>query len=446
MSEKQKTIAKEFSLSGNGLHTGNRAKIIVKPAAENAGIVFIRTDLPGQPRIKVGVDTVHSDGAVPRCTTIGKDQAIVHTVEHFMSTLCGLGIDNLIVEIDANEVPGMDGSGLEFLKAIKSVGVVEQSAPREWVEIKEPISVSHNGCSILIVPDTEFKISYLLDYKHPYLKVQYFSAKVDQEYFETDIAPCRTFCLEEEAKALRSSGLGLGANYDNTLVVGEKGVINNQLRFSDEFARHKVLDFIGDLYLLGKPIRGSVFAVKSGHQLNLELLKKVSKQQEYYKKTAFIPNASHGDKTELDIQQIMQILPHRYPFLFVDRIVSLEKGKKVIGIKNVTMNDNFFTGHFPTRPIMPGVLMVEALAQAGGVLVLTNGDHHGKVALFMAADKVKFRRLVVPGEQLELEVEIIRDRSKTAHLKGTARVAGEVAVEAELLFSYIDASFLDKTS
>lgn len=446
MADQQRTIAKEFTLSGRGLHTGNPVKITVRPSAENTGITFVRVDLPGAPRIRVGVEAVRPDAGVPRCTTIGSGNALIHTVEHLMSTLCGLGIDNLTIDIDANELPALDGSGLGFLQAIQKAGVVEQAAERQWIDIKEPLVVSRNGSSITILPDTEFKISYLLDYRHPHLTTQFFSTTLDQEHFAKEIAPCRTFCLEEEANELRKNGLGMGANYENSLIVGAKGVINNKLRFPDEFARHKVLDFIGDLYLLGRPIRGNVVAVKSGHKLNLELLKRIHQQNEYYEKNTFIPQTDFGATTELDIHQIMKILPHRYPFLFVDRIVHLEKGKKAVGIKNVTMNDNFFPGHFPTRPVMPGVLMVEALAQTGGVLVLTSGEHHGKVALFMAADNVKFRRLVVPGEQLELEVEILRDRAKTAHLKGTARVNGEIAVETEMLFSYVDASFLEKNN
>ncbi len=444
MSEKQKTIANEFTLSGRGLHTGNPVKILVKPAPANAGITFIRIDLPGTPHIKVGVETIRPDSGVPRCTTIGSGTALIHTVEHLMSTLSGLGIDNLTIDIDSNELPALDGSSLEFLQAIQKVGVVEQDAERKYIEIKEPLVVSRNGSTITILPDSELNISYLLDYQHPQLRTQFFSTTLSRELFEKEIAACRTFCLEEEAAELRKHGLGLGANYENSLIIGEKGVINNKLRFPDEFARHKVLDFIGDLYLLGKPIRGKVIAVKSGHTLNLELLKRIHQQNEYYEKNTFLPDTNFGDKTELDIHQIMKILPHRYPFLFLDRIIYLDKGKKAVGIKNVTMNDNFFPGHFPTRPVMPGVLMVEALAQTGGILVLTNEEHHGKVALFMAADKVKFRRLVVPGDQLEFEVEILRDRSKTAHLKGTARVNGEIAVEAELLFSYLDADFLKR--
>lgn len=444
MSEKQKTIAKEFMLSGRGLHTGNAVTIVVKPAAENAGITFVRVDLPGAPRIQVGIDAIRPDAAVPRCTTIGTGNVFVHTVEHLMSTLCGLGIDNLLIDIDANEVPGLDGSGLEFLQAIQKAGIVEQAAERPFITIKEPLVVSRNGALITITPDPEFKVSYLLDYQHPQLRTQFFCASLDREHFAREIAPCRTFCLEEEAVELRKNGLGLGANYENSLIIGKDGVINNRLRFPDEFARHKTLDLIGDLYLLGKPIRGNVVAVKSGHKLNLELLKRIHQQNEYYERNSFVPQTAIGDQTELDIHQIMKILPHRYPFLFVDRIVRLEKGKKAVGIKNVTMNDNFFPGHFPTRPVMPGVLMIEALAQTGGILVLTSEEHRGKVALFMAADKVKFRRLVVPGEQLELDVEILRDRARTTQLKGTARVNGEVAVEAEILISYLDVSFLER--
>lgn len=443
MSDKQKTIRQEITLSGAGLHTGNPVTIRLKPASENAGITFIRVDLPGSPAIKVGIENILSDTGVPRCTTIGRNEVVIHTVEHFMSTLCGLGVDNLVIEINANELPGLDGSGMEYLKAIKNAGIIEQSAERDYIEIKEPIAVSHNGSSILIVPDQQFRVSYLLDYHEPLLRAQYFTTMVDSEHFEREIAPCRTFCLEEEARELRSQGLGRGANYQNTLVVGKNGVINNQLRFSDEFARHKVLDFIGDIYLLGKPIRGNVVAVKSGHTLNIELLKKIFQQKTYYDQRGFLPDCRLGEKTELDIRQIMKILPHRYPFLFVDRIIHLERGKKIVGIKNVTINDNFFTGHFPTRPIMPGVLMLEALAQAGGILVLTSEEHRGKVALFMSADKVRFRKLVEPGEQLTLEVEMVRDRQKTALLRGIAKVGDHIVVEAEMLFSFIESSFLD---
>ena len=303
----------------------------------------------------------------------------------------------------------------------------------------------------------EFKISYVLDYDNPVLKSQFFSATITAEVFEEAIAPARTFCLESEAEELRKHGLGKGANFDNTLVVGNNGVIKNTVRFPDEFARHKVLDFIGDLYLLGMPIRGHVFAVKSGHTLNIQLLKKIQEQRQRHQKKiaaagpgpAVRPSPggdlwpSGGDRKEIDIDGIMRILPHRYPFLLVDRVTGIERGKRGVGVKNVTINDNFFQGHFPARPVMPGVLMVEAMAQTAGVVILTSEAHRGKVAFFLAVDKVKFRRVVVPGDQLVMEIEVIRDRPKTAQARAVAKVGEEVAAEAEMVFSFTDASYLD---
>jgi UDP-3-O-[3-hydroxymyristoyl] N-acetylglucosamine deacetylase/3-hydroxyacyl-[acyl-carrier-protein] dehydratase len=443
MIEKQKTIRGEVTLSGVGLHTGTHTTVRLKPAPENSGITFIRVDLHGKPTIKVCPENVALNPQMPRCTGIGKEDVAIYTVEHLMSVLCGLGIDNLIIEINGNELPGLDGSGIEFLKAIKKAGVVEQNAERKFIKIKEPIGVSYNGSAIYIMPGDEFKVSYTLNYDHPFLQTQFFSTKLNEQIFETDIAPCRTFCLEEETKLLQSSNLGKGANFDNTLVVGKQGVIKNKVRFTNEFARHKVLDLIGDLFLLGKPIQGEIFAIKSGHTLNLQLLKKIYKQGGHAEIPSFLPAHKLGDEKTLDINQIMRILPHRYPFLLLDRIVDLEKGKRAVAIKNVTINDNFFEGHFPTRPIMPGVLMVEALAQAAGIVALTHENHFKQLALFMGADGVKFRKMVLPGDQLFLEVEIVRDRSKTAVFRGQAKVNGEVVTEADILISFVEASFLD---
>lgn len=442
--EKQKTINKEIKFSGKGLHTGNDVTVCLKPAAENTGIIFVRVDLEQRPEIKASVENIIMDSSVPRCTAIGRDGVVIYTLEHFLSALYGAGIDNLVVEIDNNELPGLDGSGYEFYKAIKDIDVQEQGALREHIDIQEPISVSQNGASILLVPDNQLKINYTLDYQHPFLQVQFFSSSINPETFERDIVSCRTFCLEEEAKELQALGLGKGANYSNTLVVGDRGVIQNRVKFPDEFVRHKVLDFLGDLYLLGRPVRGQVFAFKSGHYLNLELVKKISRQKQMYEKRGFIPQYHLGTFRELDVQQVMKILPHRYPFLLVDRILELEKGKKAVGIKNVTINENFFSGHFPTRPVMPGVLMIEAMAQTGGVLMLTNEVHHGKLALFMAMDHVKFRKLVEPGDQLVMEVEVVKDKDRIAQIRGVARVEGKVVAEADMVFSFVDASFLNR--
>lgn len=443
MAEKQKTIRKELKLSGTGLHTGCKVALTCKPASVDAGIVFIRVDLAGHPAIKVDPENIHIDTKIPRCTSIGKGGVVIHTVEHLMSVLSGMGITNLIVEIDAQELPGLDGSGVEFLRAIQNAGVVEQEAEAPVFAVQEPVGVELNGCSIYVMPAQELRISYALDYNHPFLRSQFFSAVVNHKVYEEAIAPCRTFCLESEAKELKARGLGQGANYTNTLVVAPDGVIDNKLRFEDEFVRHKVLDFIGDLYLLGMPIRGNVFAVKSGHTLNIQLLKKICRQKEKYQEKSSPAGYGLGGGREIDISGIMRILPHRYPFLLVDRVLEIENGKKGVGIKNVTINENFFQGHFPSRPVMPGVLMIEAMAQTAGVVILTNEAHRGKVAFFLSADNVKFRKVVCPGDQVVMEVEVVRDRAKTAQVRGVAKVAGEVVVEADMVFSFTDASYLE---
>jgi UDP-3-O-[3-hydroxymyristoyl] N-acetylglucosamine deacetylase/3-hydroxyacyl-[acyl-carrier-protein] dehydratase len=440
--EKQKTIAKECTIAGIGLHTGCYVTITLKPAKENSGIIFKRTDLESQPIIKVGPDSVCQEEILPRCTTIHNGDSYIHTVEHFMSALFSLGIVNLDVDINAEELPGLDGSAISFIEEIKKVGVLKQEALALCYEIKEPISVSLNGSSILIVPCDEFKVSYTLSYDHPVLNSQFFSSIINQEVFEKEIAPSRTFCLEMEAKELKANGLGKGANYSNTLVVGDSGVVENTLRFKDEFVRHKVLDFIGDLYLFGMPIKGEVFATKSGHTLNARLLKLVADQKKCYERKGVVVNPKI-EGTEVKIEEIMKILPHRYPFLLVDRVYGVIKGKSATGVKNVTINDDFFRGHFPTKPIMPGVLMVEAMAQTAGVVVLTNEAHHGKVAFFMAVNNVKFRKVVTPGDQLIMEVNVIKDKSRSAQVVGVAKVDGEVVAQADMLFSFTDASYLD---
>ncbi len=444
MTDRQKTIQESVSVSGVGLHTGETATVRLRPAEADSGIRFVRTDLPGRPEIPAVAENVHLSVQVARCTSVGQGEAVIHTVEHLMSVLSGLGIDNLVIEVEGRELPGLDGSARDYLRLLQRAGVREQDAPRRWCEIREPIGVNSNGASILIVPDKEFRVSYTLAYDHPFLRAQFFSGVVNEALFAEQIAPARTFCLQEEAEELRRMGLGLGASYDNTLVVGEAGVIQNTPRFPDEFARHKVLDFIGDFYLTGCPVRGHVFAVRSGHQLNLALIRKV--RERYLRETRrepSSPRSSIEDGGRMDIREVMNHLPHRYPFLLVDRVVSLEKGKRIVALKNVTMNEPHFTGHFPSRPVMPGVLMVEALAQAGGILLLSQEAHRGQAALFMAVDQVKFRKVVEPGDRLILEVAVERDRRRTAVLQGCARVGDEVVVEAQMMFAYTTASFLD---
>ncbi|HLF18244.1 MAG TPA: UDP-3-O-acyl-N-acetylglucosamine deacetylase [Candidatus Omnitrophota bacterium] len=440
---KKRTIKKEFSLSGVGLHTGEKATLTFKPGGIHEGIKFIRVDLPGHPVIKAEADSIVYQGGPPRCTSIGDAKASIHTVEHLMSVLAGLGIDNIIIEIDKREVPGLDGSGADFLKAFKEAGLLAQEEEREIFTVKEPVGVRQNGASLYIFPSEHFEVTYTLDYNHPFLRSQVFSSVINEAIFEKEIAPCRTFCLEKEAQELKKQNLGRGATFKNTLVVGDKGVIDNKLRFDNEFARHKVLDFIGDLYLLGIPIVGSVFAVRSGHYLNIQLLKRVVEQKKWYEHKGIVPGYNVKGKKEYDIDDIMKILPHRYPFLLVDRVIEIERGKRAIGVKNVTINDSFFQGHFPTRPVMPGVMMIEAMAQTAGVVVLTNEVHYGKVAFFMAVDNVKFRKVVVPGDQLMMEVEVVKDKAKIAQIHAVSKVGDEVVAEADMVFSFTDSSYLD---
>ncbi len=428
--EKQKTITKEVCLEGVGIHTGKKVNVIFKPANADSGVTFIRTDIPGSPRIRANADSLLVDKSSRR-SSIGNNQAEVQTIEHLMASLSSMGIDNIDVEIDSNELPGLDGSAIGFVEALEDAGTKELEAQKCIYRVKEPITVQEGSSSITVLPSREFKVSYTLNYEHPMLAAQFLEIAVNATSFKDQIAPARTFCLEEEVNQLKNQGFGLGANYENTLVVGKVGVIKNTLRFKDEFVRHKILDLIGDLYLTGCSICGHVIALRSGHSLNLKVIQKIHEQR-------IKTQGARAMKEVLDINEIMKILPHREPFLFVDRVTHLEKGKRAVGIKNVTINDYFFRGHFPGRPVMPGVIIVEAMAQVGGVMMLASEENKGKLAFFLSIDNVKFRKPVVPGDQLVLEVEAVKVKSKTGQVRGRALVDGKVVAEADFICALVN--------
>ncbi|MBP7217285.1 MAG: bifunctional UDP-3-O-[3-hydroxymyristoyl] N-acetylglucosamine deacetylase/3-hydroxyacyl-ACP dehydratase [Candidatus Omnitrophica bacterium] len=431
--ERQRTIASEVATSGVGLHTGNTAEIRFKPAPEDSGIQFKRIDLSGEPLIKATIESTLSVARSPRRTTIVNNDAQVHTIEHLMAALAGLGIDNITVEINNNEVPGLDGSGMRYVELLMQAGVHEQRKPREYCVVSEPVFIEEDGASIIVLPADDLKISYTLNYNQSALKTQFLQMQITPETFLKEIAPARTFCLEEEADTLKRQGFGKGATYENTLVIGKDGVVKNTLRFPDEFIRHKMLDLLGDLYLAGRQLRGHVIAVRSGHALNLEIVKRIVSQSPVQSTKALIQ-----DGQELDVETIMKILPHREPFLFVDRILSLEKGKRAKGIKNVTINDYFFKGHFPGKPVMPGVIIVEAMAQVGGVMMLAPEENQGKIAYFIGAENVRFRKPVVPGDQLVMEVEAVKIKPRAGKVRAKAFVDGKVVAEADFMFALAD--------
>jgi len=432
--DKQKTIARKVSLEGIGLHTANEVHLGFSPAEVDSGISFIRLDLASKPKIRTSVEHLLAPYHSVRRTSIGRDGVEVQTIEHLMAALAGAGIDNLDIEIDNVEVPGGDGSSLKFMEILHQAGIKEQNKERRYYSIKEPIVAEEDGAVIAAFSSSEFKISYTLSYNHPLLKAQFLEVDVNEELFKKELAPARTFCLENEANGLLRQGLGKGASYENTLVIGKSGVLNNKLRFEDEFIRHKILDLLGDLYILG-PIKGHIIALKSGHSLNLKMAKKIYEQKQRYLLGGV--GISHHPKGEGELgrEEIMKILPHRDPFLFVDKIVSLEKGKRAVGIKYVTADDYYFKGHFPQKAVMPGVLIVEAMAQVGGVMMLAPEENRGKLAYFLAADNIKFRKTVVPGDELVLEVEAGRIKSRTGTVHGRALVNGKVVAEADLMFA-----------
>lgn len=423
---KQHTIETEAACSGVGLHTGSLATLTFKPAPPDTGIVFKRIDLDGAPEVRAVIENVVDTS---RGTTIENGQARVQTVEHVMAAASGLGIDNLLIEVDAPETPLGDGSSSCFLEELDGAGLVEQDVPRRYVVIREPICFQRGDISLTVSPAESFHVAMTIDFEHPAIGTQYASFDITPEIFKRDIGPARTFCFLSEVKALQDQGLIKGGTLDSAIVIGDETILNEDLRFPDEFVRHKILDVVGDLYLLGGPMRGHVVATKSGHAAHIAFARQI---REALGGGASEPKI-RGEN--LDVRKIMKIIPHRYPFLLVDRILDYEYRKSVRAIKNVTVNEPFFEGHWPGNPVMPGVLILEAMAQACSVMIFGEDGNAGDV-FFMAIERAKFRKPVVPGDQLLFEGEVIRIRKNACKLRIRALVEGKVVTEAEMTFGF----------
>lgn len=427
MAERQATIAKEVSVSGIGLHTGKPVQMTFAPAEAGTGVRFVRVDLPGQPEIPVQPALL--TGGV-RGTNLTKADVTIHTIEHVMAGCFAAGVDNVRVRLDAAEPPAADGSATAFLNALREAGVVQQDAPRRVFKVKKPFAFNDDRGQLACFPHDTFKISYTLQYAGTAIGSQFRELHVTSDAVANDIAPARTFCLMQEVEALRAAGLGLGGSLENAIVVdGPKIVNEGSLRFDDEFVRHKILDLVGDLATLGGSIQGHFVALKTGHRHNIGLIAQALEKQ------ALVDSATEEAKMPLDIEEIRKILPHRYPFLLVDRILELESGVKAVGLKNVTANEPFFGGHFPERSVMPGVLILEAMAQVAGVCILSLPEHRGKTPYFTGLDQVHFRKPIVPGDQVRLEVEVAKIRGIMGKVNGRALVDGKVAAAGVLKFT-----------
>lgn len=432
----QRTLKSPVEFSGVGLHTGRLAQVRVQPAGPNQGVVFVRTDLPDAPHIPATIDYL---GHGARRTTLRNGEAEVNTVEHLFAAFLGLGIDNAEVLIDGPELPGMDGSALPFAELLQKSGMVEQKAERLAFVVDRPIHVLEGDAVIGMFPDQpeQLRIQYTLDLQTKEAGSQFVDLVLDETTFARELAPARTFVMKAEIPKAQEMGLGKGATAENTLVIEDDGrlIENQQLRFRDEFARHKVLDLAGDLFLAGVDVRGRIVANRSGHSANRALVKAITEEIHARELAGQVTRESG-----MDIREILTLLPHRYPFLLIDRVIELEGYRRAVGVKNVTINEPFFQGHWPGQPIMPGVLILEAMAQLAGVLLLRRLENTGKLAVLWSIDKVKLRRSVIPGDQLRIEIEATKVRDTIGQVQAKAKVHEHLAAEAVLTFTLIDAS------
>lgn len=442
---KQRSILREVTAKGKAVHTGEEVSLTIKPAPVDHGVVFRRIDLYGKPEVKASIGSVSE---VVRSTTVSDGYTKIEMTEHLLSVLNGMGVDNILVEVDGNELPVFDGSAKEYLNMIQEAEPVEQDKDREYFVLKEPISVSNGNRSLVALPYDGFKVTCTsTDQKA--VHTQHLSIDIDPDTYATQIAAARTFTIYEEIEPLLKMGKIKGGSLDCAVVIkGDKILSKEPLRFPDEMVRHKILDIIGDIFLLGKPIKAHIVALIPGHALNAKLTQalheKMIEEAEPPKKKApekkASPKVDISDVTELNIQQLLNLLPHRYPFLMVDRVIEIkDDNTELTAVKNVTVNEPHFTGHYPGNPIMPGVLQIEAMAQVAGVLMLLRCGGEGKIPLFINADKVKLRKIVTPGDQLIIEAKILKLRgNKIGSAEARCKVNGAVVSSMEMMFALVD--------
>ncbi|MEM0966659.1 MAG: bifunctional UDP-3-O-[3-hydroxymyristoyl] N-acetylglucosamine deacetylase/3-hydroxyacyl-ACP dehydratase [Verrucomicrobiota bacterium] len=437
---KQRTILRESSVSGKSLHTGEDVTLTLKPAPEDSGVLFRRTDLYGKPEIKADVALV-SD--LVRSTTLSSGHAKVHTVEHILSALTGCGIDNAVIEMGASEPPILDGSAKHFVNLIQKAEPIEQTKDRKVFSLEEPISITEGNRSIIALPSENLKITCTSSDDRG-IHTQHLTLEIDPEVYVAQIAPARTFTIYEDIEELLKLGKIQGGSLDSAIVIkGDKILSKEPLRFKDEFVRHKILDILGDISLLGCSINAHIVAVRPGHALNAGLTRELAARLQSKKSSGAktLPKSSiPPNEKALDIRRILDTIPHRYPFVMIDRVLDIVSDDELVAIKNVSINEPYFQGHFPGRPVMPGVLQIEAMAQAAGILMLRHTTSENRIAFFMSCDKVKFRNAVEPGDQISIHVRLIKKRgNKLAVASGECKVGEKTVSSAELMFTIVEA-------